>query len=85
MTSKRNQYEKQQTIYQIRIRGLIGPQWSEWFDGMTVSPQENGDTLLIGAVRDQAALHGMLVRIRDMGVPLLSVKRVDAYSSEKER
>jgi len=85
MTGKRIQYETQQIVYQIRIRGILDPHWSEWFGGMTVSPQESGDTLLIGAVRDQAALHGLLVRIRDLGMPLLSVERVDASFRGKER
>ena len=73
------------TVYQIRVEGILDPHWSGWFDGMSVSPQESGDTLLIGAVRDQTALHGILVRIRDLGMLLLSVERLDTCSRGKER
>ena len=60
-------------IYQIRVRGHLGRQWTEWFDGLTVTPEENGDTLLTGTVVDQAALHGLLRKVRDLGMPLVSV------------
>jgi hypothetical protein len=59
--------------YQIRIKGHLGRQWTEWFDGLTITLEENGDTLLTGPVADQAALHGLLKRVRDLGMPLLSV------------
>lgn len=62
-------------IYQIRVKGVLGEAWSDWFDGLTVTPQDD-ETLLTGPVRDQAALHGLLARIRDLGLPLLSVRRV---------
>jgi len=65
-------------IYQIRIKGHLGQQWSGWFEGLAIDPQENGDTLLTGPVVDQAALHGILERVRDLGMPLLSVTIVDA-------
>jgi hypothetical protein len=65
-------------VYQIRVRGVLDSQWSDWFDEMTVSPQANGDTLLTGPVRDQSALHGILAKIRDLGVPLLSLTRIKA-------
>ena len=68
----------QPTIYQIRIRGHLGPQWTDWFDWLTVTLEENGDTLLTGPVVDQAALHGLLKKVRDLGMPLLAVNRVDA-------
>ncbi len=58
-------------IYQIRIRGQLGSQWTDWFDGLTVT-RADGDTLLTGAV-DQAALHGLLKKVRDLGMPLVSV------------
>jgi len=73
----------QPAVYQIRIKGHLGPQWTEWFEGMAVTREENGDTLLTGPVVDQAALHGLIKKVRDLGLPLLSVKRADT-SSEPE-
>ena len=73
----------QPLVYQIRIKGHLGPQWTEWFEGMAVTREENGDTLLTGPVVDQAALHGLIKKVRDLGLPLLSVKRADT-SSEQE-
>jgi hypothetical protein len=75
-------------IYQIRIKGQLDSRWSDWFEGLTITPDENGDTLLAGPVVDQAALHGLLKKIRDLGMPLVSVNRVRAdeihpYSPEK--
>lgn len=64
-------------VYHFRVKGVLDGKWSEWFEGMKVQPQPNGETLLAGPVADQAALHGLLHKIRDMGLPLLSVKRVD--------
>jgi hypothetical protein len=66
----------QSPVYQIRIKGQLGPQWTNWFDGMRVTPEENGDTLVTGPVLDQAALFGLLRKVRDLGMPLLSVARV---------
>jgi hypothetical protein len=68
-------------IYEIRVKGVLDEQWSDWLGGLTIVPQASGETLLTGRVRDQAALHGLMVKIRDMGLPLLSVKRMDAASS----
>ena len=59
-------------VYQI-IRGRLDAQWADWFGGMTVAPAEGGDTLLTGAVVDQAALHGLLRQVRDLGMTLISV------------
>ncbi|HEY63463.1 MAG TPA: hypothetical protein G4O02_02725 [Caldilineae bacterium] len=64
-------------IYQIRVKGNLDEKWSTWFDGFTITPQANDETLLTGPVADQAALHGLLARIRDLGLPLLSIKRVE--------
>ena len=63
----------QPTIYQIRIKGHLGPEWTDWFDRLTVTPEEGGDTLLTGPVIDQAALHGLLKKVRDLGLPLVSI------------
>jgi hypothetical protein len=62
--------------YQIRIKGHLGPQWTDWFGGLTITLEDNGETLLTGPVVDQAALHGVLRKVRDLGLPLLSVIRL---------
>jgi hypothetical protein len=59
----------QPTVYQIRIEGHLGPGWTDWFRGMTITPKEGGDTLLTGPVVDQAALHGLLRKVRDLLIP----------------
>ena len=66
----------QPMVYQIRIKGHLGPQWAEWFGGLTITQEENGDSLLTCPVVDQAALHGLLRKVRDLGMPLVSVIRV---------
>ena len=60
--------------YRFRVRGHLDDRWSDWLGGLAVQRQEDGTTLLVGAVVDQAALHGVIIRIRDLGLPLLSVK-----------
>jgi hypothetical protein len=67
----------QPAIYQIRLKGHLGPQWTDWFEGLTITLQKDGDTLLTGPLVDQAALHGLLKKIRDLGMPLLSVNRIE--------
>lgn len=62
-------------VYQIRIEGHLGCQWTDWFGGLTITREDNGETLLTGPVADQAALHGLLKKVRDLGMPLLSVNR----------
>lgn len=64
-----------QEVYEIVVRGVLDAAWSSWFDDLDLTPLETGDTLLRGPLRDQAALHGLLNKIRDLGMPLLSVRR----------
>jgi hypothetical protein len=65
-------------VYQIRIRGHLGRQWTDWFGGFAIALEPNGDTLLTGAVVDQAALYGLLRTVRDLGIALVSVSPVGA-------
>ena len=64
-------------VYRIRIKGHLSAEWTEWFGGLSVTAQDGGVTLLSGAVIDQAALHGLLRKVRDLGMPLLSVEYVE--------
>jgi hypothetical protein len=61
------------TVYKIRVKGHLGSEWTDWFEGLTITLEEDGNTLLSGPVIDQAALHGLLKKVRDLGMPLLSV------------
>ncbi len=63
--------------YEITIEGILDPRWSAWFDGMRLTSDATGCTTLAGPVADQAALHGLLARIRDLGLPLLEVRRAE--------
>jgi hypothetical protein len=63
-------------IYEIRVKGNLEPTWADWFDGFTMTRQANDETVLTGQVADQPALHGLLAKIRDLGLPLLSVQRL---------
>jgi hypothetical protein len=65
-------------IYRIRVRGHLDARWSDWLEGMAVHHQDDGTTELIGPVADQAAVHGVIARIRDLGLPLISVNRVES-------
>ncbi len=73
-----NNISHQREFYEIRIIGHLEPYWSETFAGMKLTPMQNGETLLTGAVADQAALHGLLARIRDLNLTLVSVIRIDS-------
>jgi len=80
----------QPVIYQIRIKGHLGSQWKSWFEGLTITLEEDGDTLLTGPVVDQAALYGLLKKVRDLGIPLVSISQVQLndthpYRSKKEK
>ncbi len=70
-------------IYEIRIKGHLDAQWVTWFDGLSIALDENGDSLLSGPVADQAALYGLLRKVRDLGMPLVSVVQVQTNCSEK--
>ena len=63
-------------FYKIRIKGHIGDSWSSWFEGLTIHPNENGETVLTGPLVDEAALYGVLMKIRDLGLPLVELKRI---------
>lgn len=65
-----------QEFYQITVKGHLNPNWANWFDGLTITPLPNGTTTISGPVVDQAALYGLLRKVRDLGVPLLSVTRI---------
>ncbi len=71
LASMADHYEPQ--FYEIRLKGHLDERWAEWFEGLTITLEEDGDTLLTGPVVDQATLHGLLKKVRDLGMPLLSV------------
>lgn len=71
------------STYQIRVKGILDANWSDWFDGFAIMPLECGDTVLAGQVVDQSALHGLLNKIRDIGLPLISLNRLDAKEVAK--
>ncbi len=63
--------------YELRVQGVLDPGWSAWFDGLQVTSDQAGQTTIAGSVADQAALHGLLAKVRDLGLPLLSVRRIE--------
>ena len=72
-------------VYQVRVKGHIGREWTDWFGGLTITLEEDGDTLLTGPVVDQAALYGLLRQVRDLGLLLISVNHVDPGQAIQER
>ncbi len=72
---KDDRHYDEQNIYQIRVQGILDEGWSDWFDRLTIIPQVNGETLLTGVVVDQSALYGLLNKMRDIGLTLLSINR----------
>ena len=75
LASMEDHHEPQ--LYEIRIKGYLGSQWADWFEGLTITLEEDGNTLLTGPVVDQAALHGLLKKVRDLGMPLISVSPLE--------
>lgn len=75
----------QPVIYQIRVKGHLDDQWTDWFDGLTITLEEDGDMLLTGPVVDQAALYGLLKKVRDLGLPLVSVVPVQSNETHSAR
>jgi hypothetical protein len=70
-------------VYQIRLRGHLDDRWTDWFGGLTITLEENGDTLLTGPIPDQAALFGLLRRVRDLEMQLISVNCVDTSNQDR--
>ncbi len=82
MSNELNSEKTQPMIYQIRIKGHLGRHWTDWFEGLTITLEDNDETLLTGPVLDQAALHGLLRKVRDGGMQLVSVMRVKPDPAE---
>jgi hypothetical protein len=76
-----NEQNEKAVTYQIRIEGQLGEQWTDWFEGLTITQEEDGTTVLTGPVLDQSALHGLLKKVRDLGAPLVSVNRMETAGS----
>ena len=74
--------ENDATEYEIRIKGRLASRWADWFDGMTIAPDADGTTVISGVVADQSALHGLLRKLSDLGVPLVSVTRACPHDAE---
>ena len=78
------EYHDESGLYEIRIKGHLNNRWAEWFEGLTITLEDDGNTLLTGPVVDQAALHGLLKKVRDLGMPLLSVNFVHPGQAETQ-
>jgi hypothetical protein len=70
-------------FYEIRLKGHLDDRWGDWFEGLTITLDDNGETLLTGPVVDQAALHGLLKKVRDLGMPLISVSPVEPGQTDE--
>ncbi len=84
MSNKRNPKTEPRppVVNQIRVKGHLGRQWTEWFGGLNITMEEDGETLLTGPVVDQAAIHGLLKKVRDLGLPLISVNGVEPCQTD---
>ena len=78
------EYHDESGLYEIRLKGHLNDRWADWFEGLTITLEEDGDTLLTGPVIDQAALHGLLKKVRDLGMPLVSVNFVNPGQAETQ-
>ena len=72
------------SVYEIRVKGHLDSHWSVWFDGLTITNLPHGEALLSGALADQAALHGVLMKVRDLGLPLLAVNQASADGAHEQ-
>jgi len=82
-SNPRSQVDPSQPMsYRIRVHGHLGPEWTDWFDGLSLTLEDNGDTLLTAQVADQAALFGLLRRVRDLGMTLVSVTRLELEQAD---
>ena len=79
------QVEPPGVIYEIRVESHLDRRWLEWFEGITLTHADNGNTLLVGLMRDQAALYGLLMKMRDLGLILVAVRRVEPNSEIEKR
>ena len=78
-------HERENQTYEIRLQGHLGARWSAWFDGLSLRHESDGTTVISGSVTDQAALHGLLKRVGDLGLPLISVTQIDPNSKKETR
>jgi len=83
--SRQKNEPNQPIVYQIRLKGHLDDQWTDWFGGLAITLEENGDTLLTGPVVDQAALFGLLKKVRDLGLPLVSIDCVEPGREDQSK